>query len=165
MTISSREIIEILKAAHELGYQEFRIEYDGFYLSASSTARGIEGDGRAGALAPPAPLSQPRIQADLPAAKAPTRAEASSPPAREGLVEIVAPMSGTFYRSPSPGAPPFVEVGSSVKANDVLCIIEVMKLFNSIRSEVDGTVEEILVDNEAAVVAGQVVIRISPKGK
>jgi acetyl-CoA carboxylase biotin carboxyl carrier protein len=71
-------------------------------------------------------------------------------------------MSGTFYRSPSPGAPPFVNVGSTVKANDIVCIIEVMKLFTSIRAAIDGVVEEILVDNEASVVANQIVIWLRP---
>lgn len=166
MAITSRDIIEILKTARELGYQEFRIELDGLCLSASSMARGIETGAAAGVAAPSALQPALSRQPELPTTPAPAARSAAPPaPAREGLAEIVAPMSGTFYRLPSPGAPPFVEVGSRVKANVVVCIIEVMKLFNSIRAEVDGIVEEILVDNEAAVVAGQAVIRIRPEGK
>lgn len=71
-------------------------------------------------------------------------------------------MSGTFYRSPAPGEPPFVEVGSRVEVSDVICIIEVMKLFNSIRAGTAGVITEIAVDNEGAVVAGQPVIWIKP---
>ena len=64
-------------------------------------------------------------------------------------------MVGTFYRSPSPGAPPFIEQGSVVKAGDTLCIIEAMKLLNEIEAEVGGTVTKILVDNGQPVEYGQ----------
>ena len=69
--------------------------------------------------------------------------------------EIEAPMVGTMYRAPSPGAPPFVEVGSRISAGDVVCIIEAMKILNQIESEVGGVVREILVENGQAVEFGQ----------
>ena len=69
--------------------------------------------------------------------------------------EIEAPMVGTMYRAPSPGAPPFVEVGSRISAGDVVCIIEAMKILNQIESEVSGVVQEILVENGQAVEFGQ----------
>ena len=75
---------------------------------------------------------------------------------------IRAPMVGTFYRAPQPGAPPFVEVGQAVKQHSVVGIIEVMKLMNSITADVNGIVEQILVDDAALVEAGQPVIVIRP---
>ena len=68
---------------------------------------------------------------------------------------IDAPMVGTMYRAPSPGAPPFVEVGSRISAGDVVCIIEAMKILNQIESEVSGVVREILVENGQPVEFGQ----------
>lgn len=79
---------------------------------------------------------------------------ASEPEAPAGHV-VKSPMVGTFYRSPSPGSPPFIEQGSVVKAGDTLCIIEAMKLLNEIEAEVGGTVTKILVDNGQPVEYGQ----------
>jgi len=73
---------------------------------------------------------------------------------------IKSPIVGTFYRAPAPGAKPFVEVGSRVKKGDVLCIIEAMKIMNEIKSDVNGTVEEILVENGQPVEYGQPLFKI-----
>ena len=78
------------------------------------------------------------------------------------LLEIKSPMVGTFYRSPAPDAPPYVEVGSRVKKGDTLCIIEAMKLMNEMESDVVGTVVEVLVDNAEPVEYGQVLFRVDP---
>jgi acetyl-CoA carboxylase biotin carboxyl carrier protein len=71
-------------------------------------------------------------------------------------------MSGTFYRAPAPNAPAFVEVGSKVGASDTVCIVEVMKLFNTIAAGVSGTVVEIAAENEQAVTTGTPLIWIRP---
>ena len=78
------------------------------------------------------------------------------------LLEIKSPMVGTFYRSPAPDAPAYVEMGSRVKKGDTLCIIEAMKLMNEMESEVAGTVVEVLVDNAEPVEYGQVLFRVDP---
>jgi len=78
----------------------------------------------------------------------------------DGLVAITSPMVGTFYRSPSPEAPAFCEVGSSVETGKTVCIIEAMKLFNEIEAEVSGKVEKILVENGQPVEYGQKLILI-----
>lgn len=83
---------------------------------------------------------------------------------KEGLVAVVAPMVGTFYRAPAPDAPSYVEVGDYVKKNQVLCIIEAMKLMNEIESEFEGRVAEILVKNEQPVGYGEELILIEPRG-
>lgn len=81
---------------------------------------------------------------------------------KSNLTEITSPMVGTFYPSPSPGAEPFVKIGSKVKPGDVLCIIEAMKIMNELPSEVSGTVKEIIVKDGQTVEFGQVLIRIEP---
>jgi acetyl-CoA carboxylase biotin carboxyl carrier protein len=81
----------------------------------------------------------------------------------EGLVTITSPIVGTFYRSPSPDADPYVEEGDFVKKGQVLCIVEAMKLMNEIESEVDGQVVKILAESTKPVEYGQALFRIDPK--
>jgi acetyl-CoA carboxylase biotin carboxyl carrier protein len=89
------------------------------------------------------------------AAAAPTATAAGEPPeGQEGHV-VKAPMVGTFYRSPSPDAKAFVEVGQAVKEGDTICIIEAMKLMNEIEADASGTVKAILVENGQPVEYGQ----------
>jgi acetyl-CoA carboxylase biotin carboxyl carrier protein len=80
--------------------------------------------------------------------------EAAVPPAPEGHA-VKSPMVGTFYRSASPGAPPFVEIGDTVAQGDTLCIVEAMKLMNEIEADASGTIKAILVENGQAVEFGQ----------
>ena len=91
---------------------------------------------------------------------------ASPPPAatstRSDLLEITAPMVGTFYRAPAPGEPSFVEVGTRINVGQAVCILEAMKLMNELESEVGGEVVEILVDNGTPVEFGQVLMRVKP---
>ncbi|MCM8823488.1 MAG: acetyl-CoA carboxylase biotin carboxyl carrier protein [Candidatus Omnitrophica bacterium] len=77
-------------------------------------------------------------------------------------IEIKSPMVGTFYRAPSPGAKPYVDIGDEVKPGDIVCIIEAMKLMNEIKSEVGGIVAEILVNNAEPVEYGQTLFLIKP---
>lgn len=100
-----------------------------------------------------APAAMPMA---APAAAAPVAAPAaeSAPAVPEGHV-VTAPMVGTFYRAPNPGAAPFVEVGQSVQEGDALCIIEAMKLLNEIEADKAGVIKEILVENGAPVEYGQ----------
>jgi acetyl-CoA carboxylase biotin carboxyl carrier protein len=112
--------------------------------------------------AAPVPVPAPAIVAapaaaaqNLAPAPAPAPAAApAEPEAPKGHV-VKSPMVGTFYRSASPGAKPFVEIGQTVKPGDILCIIEAMKLLNEIECEVSGEVKEILVENGQAVEYGQ----------
>ncbi|HYA76392.1 MAG TPA: acetyl-CoA carboxylase biotin carboxyl carrier protein [Burkholderiaceae bacterium] len=100
--------------------------------------------------APPAvaPAAAPAV------AGAPAAAPTTTPEPAAGQV-VKSPMVGTFYRSPSPEAKPFVEVGQTVKPGDTLCIIEAMKLLNEIEAEIGGAIREILVENGQAVEYGQ----------
>jgi acetyl-CoA carboxylase biotin carboxyl carrier protein len=85
----------------------------------------------------------------------------AAPPVDEGKVAyIVSPIVGTFYRSPSPEAPPFVEVGAQIKVGQAVCIVEAMKLMNEIESDAAGTLLEILVENGHSVEFGQRLFKI-----
>lgn len=77
-------------------------------------------------------------------------------------VTIEAPMLGTFYRAPAPGAPPFVDVGSTVEPETIVCIIEVMKMMNSVHAGVAGTIAEICVQNGEPVEYGSSLFRVEP---
>jgi acetyl-CoA carboxylase biotin carboxyl carrier protein len=82
----------------------------------------------------------------------------------EGGTAIESPSVGLFWRSPSPGAPPFVEVGDAVSAGETVCIVEVMKLMNHVASPVDGVVSAILVENGGSVEFGQPIVVVDPNG-
>lgn len=105
----------------------------------------------------PAPAQQ---QAPAPAAPEPATAEVSAPAAPAGHA-LKSPMVGTFYRSPSPTAKAFVEVGQSVKVGDVICIVEAMKMMNQIEADKSGTVQDILVENGQPVEFDQPLVVIS----
>jgi acetyl-CoA carboxylase biotin carboxyl carrier protein len=107
--------------------------------------------------APPAPTTT--VVAAAPAAPTPAALAAEAAAAAEAAEAaghvVKSPMVGTFYRSPSPGAPAFIDQGAVVKAGDTLCIIEAMKLLNEIEADVGGTVKRILVENGQPVEYGQ----------
>jgi len=96
--------------------------------------------------------------AQAPAAETPPCAPAK----QEELVQIKSPIVGTFYATPSPDSEPYVEVGSHVEPQTVVCIVEAMKVMNEIKAETRGTVVEILVTNGQAVEYGQVLFRVRP---
>jgi acetyl-CoA carboxylase biotin carboxyl carrier protein len=96
---------------------------------------------------------------------APAPQQSVSPPAIEEeptheLAKITSPMVGTFYRSPAPGKPAFVEIGQKVKAGDVVCIVEAMKMMNQVKSDVDGVVREIYIEDGQPVEFDQPLISI-----
>ena len=107
----------------------------------------------------------PAVAAPMPAAAAPAAPSAAPPAApavRGDLVEITAPMVATFYRSPSPGDPAFVELGARISVGQTVCILEAMKLMNELEAEIGGEVGEILVENGTPVEFSQVLMRIKP---
>lgn len=101
-----------------------------------------------------APQMVPAAAAPAPAAAPAAEAAPAAPAAPQGHV-VKAPMVGTFYRAPNPGAAPFAEVGQSVKEGDALCIIEAMKLMNEIEADKTGVIKEILIENGEPVEFGQ----------
>ena len=76
------------------------------------------------------------------------------------LIDVKSPMVGTFYRSPAPDKPPFVEIGQKIKVGDTLCIVEAMKMMNQVKSEFNGTINDILVENAQPVEFDEVIITL-----
>jgi acetyl-CoA carboxylase biotin carboxyl carrier protein len=111
-----------------------------------------------GGYAPAAPVAP----AAAPAAVASVAAAAPAKSGDEGLTPVKSPMVGTFYASSQPGEPPFVKVGSAVKADTVVCLIEAMKFFNPVKSDAAGTIAKILVKDGDAVEYGQTLFLIQP---
>jgi acetyl-CoA carboxylase biotin carboxyl carrier protein len=154
------QIVELIKSAES--FSEFHLKIGDIELDLRKSDAG-------GAAPPAATASTPLPAADAaasaklvpvpadPVAAAGARAAVEVPP---GAVVIKSPMVGTFYRSPEPGAKPFVEVGQRVSPDTTVCIIEVMKLMNSISAGCEGTVTHVLANDAEAVDVGQLLIII-----
>jgi len=115
------------------------------------------------------PVAAAPVVSAPPAAAAPTPAAAPAAPAAPAAeaddakyITIKSPIIGTFYRKPSPDKPVFVEVGTDIKEGDVLCVIEAMKLFNEIESEVSGKIVKVLVDDASPVEFDQPLFMVDP---
>lgn len=139
-----KEIKDMINLMNENGLSELEIEKDGMRIRLKRSSGVIE---KAVEF-----IAQPAAAAATasPEAKAAEKAQARN------TIEIKAPMVGTFYRSPSPEAPPYVNVGDKIEVGQVLCIIEAMKLMNEIKSEVKGRIIDIHVENAEPVEFGQV---------
>jgi acetyl-CoA carboxylase biotin carboxyl carrier protein len=148
------DIERILELMRQHDLSEFELEREGLKLRVRKTSSGY---------APlVAPMQMPSQHAVAPQAPPPAVSGLSSPPASVPLEEpemdlavVKSPIVGTFYRSPEPGAPSFVEVGDRVKKDQVLCIIEAMKLMNEITSEYDGELTSAYVENGQPVQYGE----------
>ncbi len=164
MSLDLDEIRELLAALNQTDVAELTLKSGDFEL----TVR--RGAGVGAALSPlaVAPVTTPGPLPVTPTAIASPAMESVAPPtsakADRRLVEITSPMVGTFYRSPAPDEPPFIEVGDRIQSGQTVCIIEAMKLMNELESEVAGEVVEILVQNAQPVEYGQVLMRINPTG-
>jgi acetyl-CoA carboxylase biotin carboxyl carrier protein len=143
-----RELVDFLK---ENGIAEFDMERTDLKVR-------IKFAGAAGASA--ADLAQAQQLAASVTGSVPSLGEQPAAADSEKLHEVKSPIVGTFYESPSPGAPAFVKVGDQVEIGQVLCIVEAMKLMNEIESEFDGKILEILVKNAEHVEYGQPLFRI-----
>jgi acetyl-CoA carboxylase biotin carboxyl carrier protein len=148
------DIERILELMHQHDLSEFELEREGLKLRVRKTSSGY---------APlVAPMQMPSQPAVAPQGPPPAVSGLQSPPASVPLEEpemdlavVKSPIVGTFYRSPEPGAPSFVEVGDRVKKDQVLCIIEAMKLMNEITSEYDGELTSAYVENGQPVQYGE----------
>ena len=142
-----RKLKKLIDLVQESGIAELEI------TEGEEKVRILKGGGAPAAATPAGP---PDTALERESPKAPTPAPTAQEPeaAPEGQL-VKAPMVGTFYRSPSPDAKPFVEVGQAVKKGDTVCIIEAMKLMNEIETDVSGVVKAILVENGQPVEYGQ----------
>lgn len=158
MPLTFRDVAEILKLIDASQCEELVLEIDGTRLVVRRSATASAATAPAptvGAIEPaPAPSG-----GNVPGPTAPAARAAATEP---GLVEVRAPMVGTFYRRPSPDEPCFVEEGQPVRKGDPLCLIEVMKLFTTIEAPTDGTIVAILAEDRAFVEFDQLLFRIRP---
>ncbi|MBJ7901138.1 MAG: acetyl-CoA carboxylase biotin carboxyl carrier protein [Cyanobacteria bacterium RI_101] len=155
MSINFSELQALLGAIAQAEITELSLETEEFKLQVKKENSGI-------ALSAPLPVAPtPAVVAPSPVAPpleiAPTSEPEPAPPspAEQKWAPITSPMVGTFYRAPAPDEPPFVEVGDAVRKEQVVCIIEAMKLMNEIESEIAGQVMEIAVANGEPVEYGQ----------
>lgn len=164
MPLTENDVLKILKIIEESHFDEIRLEMGELKLYVRRGGEATE------ERALDKPVSTPIEPHRTPVQEAPAAAEAGKkrPPEPSGeeanLIAIKAPMLGTFYRSPSPGAPVFVEVGTEVEPDDTVCLVEVMKLFNSVKAGIRGKVAKILVENGSLVESGQTLMLIEPSG-
>jgi acetyl-CoA carboxylase biotin carboxyl carrier protein len=149
-----RKLAELLHEFPEIG----SIEVKGWF----ETGVVITRTGNSLHHAAPIPMAGAQPAAPQPAAAPPPAVAAA--PAATALKDIKSPMVGTFYKSPEPGAEPYVKVGTRVTQGQTVCIIEAMKIMNEIEAEVTGVVREVLVEDAQPVEFGTVLFRVDPNG-
>ena len=152
-----KEIQNLIKFVSNSGVAEVKLEMDDVKITIRTT---LEGNSHDVTYVQQAPMQQALPQA------APAIAPVASTPAASDenskYVTIKSPIIGTFYRKPAPDKPMFVEVGSTIGKGDVLCVIEAMKLFNEIESEISGKIVKILVDDSSPVEFDQPLFLVDP---
>ncbi|MCF8220289.1 MAG: acetyl-CoA carboxylase biotin carboxyl carrier protein [Cryomorphaceae bacterium] len=154
--MNNEEIKDLIKLVSKLGLGKVEIEKDGFKINIKGPNLVSPGVYMAPPVAAPVPNSVPAPAS--PAAE-PT---VSTPSESASTITIKSSMIGTFYRSSSPDKPPFAEVGTEIKKGDKICIIEAMKLFNEIESEVSGRIVKVLVDDATPVEFDQPLFLVEP---
>jgi len=146
LSLTAKDVAEILKALEASSFDTLELELNGVKLQLR----------RGGAAAAPAPAAHASAKAESPPpAAAAAAAPMEVPP---GATAVPAPLLGIFYRAPKPGEPPFVEVGDRVESQTIIGIIEVMKLMNSVRAGVRGTVVAIPARNGELVEHGEALL-------
>jgi len=163
VSLTAADVAEIMRLVEQSGFDELTLEIDGMKLSlrrGASAESSVGGAGQVLAAVPILPVAQTSA---ISSASAPRSVE-SKAPADPSVHEVTSPLLGTFYRAPKPGAPPFVEVGAQVDEETVVAIIEVMKLMNTVRAGVRGTVTEILLGDGALAEYGETVLRVRKSG-
>tara|TARA_B100001063_G_C16703688_1_gene524003 strand:+ start:259 stop:744 length:486 start_codon:yes stop_codon:yes gene_type:complete len=157
-----KDIQHLIKFVAKSGVQEVKLEMEDVKITikTNSNLRKAEKgfiDQIQVVPAPEAGTNQVEIPAEIPATKSVEKDEVE-----DNLITIKSPIIGTFYRKASPDKPAFVEVGDTIKDGNVLCVIEAMKLFNEIESEISGTIVKILVDDASPVEFDQPLFIINP---
>ena len=161
MQLDHDQLHKLLALLGESDIQELKLEGDDFRLEVRRNLPGVV-PAVAMVQAPPVGLSAAAAPDPQPLAAAPSLPPPQAASSRTDLLEITAPIVATFYRSPSPDDPPFVELGSRIGVGQPVCILEAMKLMNELESELAGEVVEILVENGTPVEYGQVLLRLRP---
>ena len=147
MSLTSRDIAEITRLLEESAFDELELEIDGLKIHLR----------RSGSAPPRAPATPTAPASAAPTAPATAQSAAEDP----ALASVRAPLLGTFYRAPKPGAPPFVEPGARVVPDSIVGIIEVMKLMNTVRAGVSGVVREIRARDGVLVEFGEILLSVA----
>ncbi|MBH63104.1 MAG: hypothetical protein CL569_11800 [Alphaproteobacteria bacterium] len=157
MTISDKALLQVLKLLEESDNLAINMESGGLRLTArKGSAAGIPQTPEA-----VAPSEQKSAAAEVSAPVDPSSDTASVAVAEEeGVVVVRSPMKGTFYRAPAPGEPPFCDAGDRVGPDDTVCLVEIMKLFNSIPAGTSGIVDRFFVENAEPVDLNQAIVSI-----
>lgn len=155
-----KEIQNLIKFVSNSGVAEVKLETGDVKITIKTT---LEGNTPEITYVQQAPMAQPLAVAPV-VAQTPVAPTTPNAPAEDNskYITIKSPMIGTFYRKPSPDKPVFAEVGSTIQKGDTLCIIEAMKLFNEIESEVSGKIVKILVDDMSPVEFDQPLFLVDP---
>ena len=153
--IDYKEISKLIDMLEKRNLLDFELEMEGFKIRISREYK--QPDVREVTVIP-----EP-LKTDRSIEKKEKTGEIKDKSTENNLHIIASPMVGTFYRSPNPSSPPFVEIGEDVKKNQTLCIIEAMKLMNEIESDIDGIVEDIYVKNGKPVEYGQKLFSVKKK--
>jgi acetyl-CoA carboxylase biotin carboxyl carrier protein len=158
MELSEDDVLHILKLIDESHFDYFQLEVGDLKITVSKGEPIPLTPAAQTTAAAPAAAIAPR-PGPVPAAKPEAPKAAAIPP---GMAPITAPILGTFYVAPEPGAPPFVKVGETITEDTTVGLIEVMKVFNSVRSGVKGVVAELVVQNGQFVEHGQTLFLVKP---
>ncbi|MES2267844.1 MAG: acetyl-CoA carboxylase biotin carboxyl carrier protein [Bacteroidota bacterium] len=156
-----KQIQDLIRFVSKSGVNEVSIEQENFKITIKTNEAPTYVNASIPAPQPLAAAAAP--QPSLPVAQAAPAAEAAPVADTSNLITVRSPMIGTFYRSSSPDKPLFVNVGDEISTGSVLCIIEAMKLFNEIESEVSGRIVKVLVDNASPVEYDQPLFLVEPK--
>ena len=151
MTLTAKDVAEIMRILEESSFDELSLELDGVKLRLQRGSKVEQ------------PLDPIPVPSPPPNSLEPIPQSIPQTPAQFGLLDVRSPLVGIFYCAPRPGEPPFIQLGSKVVEETVIGIIEVMKLMNTVRSGVKGEVAEILVKNGATVEYGEILMRVRPK--
>ncbi|OOG68157.1 acetyl-CoA carboxylase biotin carboxyl carrier protein [Flavobacterium sp. A45] len=155
-----KEIQNLIKFVANSGVAEVKLEMDDVKITIRTT---LEGNVTEATYVQQLPVQNALPQAAAPQQIAPVTAAPEAPVAQDAhYITIKSPIIGTFYRKPAPDKPMFVEVGKSIAKGDVLCVIEAMKLFNEIESEISGKIVKILVDDMSPVEFDQPLFLVDP---
>ncbi|WP_291913200.1 acetyl-CoA carboxylase biotin carboxyl carrier protein [Chitinophaga sp. CB10] len=157
-----KQIQELVKMINKSNISELSIEQDKFKITIKQKENEVQQVIAVPAPAAPVQAVAPVAPAAAPVAPAAPAATAPAAPKADNLITIKSPMIGTFYRSAGPDKPPFVNVGDEVAPGKVVCIIEAMKLFNEIESEVTGKIVKVLVEDASPVEYDQPLFLVEP---
>ncbi len=159
-----KDIQNLIKFVAKSGASEVKLETEDIKITIKTGSD--EGRGETTYIQQMPPMSQPQMQMQPQASSTPQQnapsTEAPAEAADSKLITIKSPIIGTFYRKSAPDKPVFVEVGDTISTGDVLCVIEAMKLFNEIESEVSGKIVKVLVDDSSPVEFDQPLFLVDP---